>query len=428
MICSKETSATLVPSREEYRISPPMTERDFRKRRSARRYGSIRVEECSFVEQDGSPSQLPLPSSTNYAFESDLHPLKRVYIDKSSMVPRNIKEPYSSSKQQCNNPEHEHGLIKRDDLGQRNCQRHNNEIYTQSNPGAASRNFAPIHYHYSCDVEPKPSSKLHRTFSSDKCSAMYPTSPTEDNFHINQSISQSHARQQQGSTTAGVRRYKDLEHHQHSSHIYETRNETGTHLYQRPSYSSNSYGNQSRDYLQQRHFHPYSSNQKEKALDTLHTEASLRLDFLQHARGRNRSQHYHHFPQHSSSFESVRNQDRSLNQTSVPTNRTFRDHKYSPKRTFVPTNQSNRSSTGSNIIPPPEDFESDTEPEEILRVESGSYINPGNNPNHKKERLSKGRDDALHTSIAIKNKEERQDSKPTPPKRYRINFHANISR
>ena len=84
MICSKETSATLVPSREEYRISPPMTERDFRKRRSARRYGSIRVEECSFVEQDGSPSQLPLPSSTNYAFESDLHPLKRVYIDKSS--------------------------------------------------------------------------------------------------------------------------------------------------------------------------------------------------------------------------------------------------------------------------------------------------------------------------------------------------------
>ena len=388
-----------------------MTEREFRKRRSARRYGSIRVEECSFVEQDNSPSQVPLSSSTNYAYESDIHPLKRVYIDQSSVVPKNINETFSSaSSRKCNKTQHDHGLINRVELGQRNCHRHNNEIYMQSNPASSSRNFTPLHYHYSCDVEPTFSSKLHRTLSSDKCSAMFTTVPTEENFHIHQSNSQSHAQQQEGST-AGVRRYRDLEQHQQSSHIYERRNETGSHSYQHPSYSSSSYGNQSRDYLQLRHFHPYSSNQKEKAL---HMEPSLTLDLMQHATERNRTQHHHHQPHHSSSFESIRNQERSLNPTCVSPKRIFREHRYSPRKTFMPENKSNRSSTGSNIIPPPHDFESDTEQDEILCIEAGSKIDSAYHPKKTKDRVGKGHG---NTSISMKSKERAPDTRPIPPKR-----------
>ena len=424
-IFSNETTATIVPSRGGIMISPPpMNERDHRKRRSSRRYGSIRVEECSFVEQDGSPSQFPLSASTNYAYESDIHPLKRVYIDKSSMVPRNIKEPFSSVSRKCIKPDHDHSLINRVELGHRNCQRHNNEIYMQSNLGGASQNLAPIHYHYSCDVEPTYSSKLHRTSSSDKCSAMYPTSPTEENVHIHQSNSQSHAQRQQqhSSTIAGVRRYRDLEQHQHSSHIYERRNETGAQMYQNPSYSSSSYGNQSRDYPHLRHFHPYSSNQKEKALDTLPTESSFTLNLVQHGAVGNRIHHSH--PQHSSSFESIRKQEKNFNPSNVSPKRIFRDHRYSPQRTIVPENKSNRSSTGSNIIPPPHDFESDTEQEEILCVESGLKRNSSYNSCIAKGQNNKARDNVSNTSITIKTKEGRHDARPKPPKRYNQNFDA----
>ena len=93
---SQETSAMDAPTTEGFMSHPPipLSERNFRRRRPARRYGSIRVEECSFVEHDGaSPSQPPV---ANYSLYEDVYPQKSLYVDKASMVPKHVKEQHSS--------------------------------------------------------------------------------------------------------------------------------------------------------------------------------------------------------------------------------------------------------------------------------------------------------------------------------------------
>ena len=80
----------------------------------------------------------------------------------------------------------------------------------------------------------------------------------------------------------------------------------------------------------------------------------------------------------------------------------------------MPENNSNRSSTGSNIIPPPHDFESDTEQDEILCIESGSKIEHTYNPKKTKDRVIKVHD---NTSMSMKSNERTVDTRPKPPKR-----------
>ena len=377
-----------------------MPDRDYRRRRSARRYGSIRVEECSFVEQDGSPLQpQPSQSTTNYAYESDLPPLKRVYIDKASIVPKSIKEPYSSSKRKCNNPQHDHSVISHTDLGKRNCHRHNSEMYIQSNPAAASRNYSPFYYQNACDLEPAFSSEINRASSSDKFSSVFAASSAEDNFPSHQSKSHSHA--QQRSVAAGVRRYRDLEH-PHSSQFYEKRNEISSHPCQHPSYPSSSFINQSRDRHQPSHALLYSSNLKEQ--DARVTEPALTLDLIQHANLQNTVQHRNR-PLHYTSFESMRNQDRNFDTLNVSPKKIILDPKYSPRRTIALQNKSNRSSTGSNIIPPPHDFESDMEKDEILCIEPSSSVGDVYSQTEAKKQKCKDRNSATNT----KNKDTRAE-------------------
>ena len=143
---------------------------------------------------------------------------------------------------------------------------------------------------------------------------------------------------------------------------------------------------------------------------------------MQHGAGGNRTHHSH--SHHSSSFESIRNQEKNFNPTNVSPKRIFRDHRYSPHRTIIPENKSNRSSTSSNIIPPPHDFESDTEQDEILCVESGLKRNSSYNTGVAKGQNNKARDNVSNTSITIKSKEERHDARPKPPKRYNQNLNA----
>jgi len=278
-------------------------------------------------------------------------------------------------------------------------------MYIQSNPAATSRNYTPFYYQNTCDLEPAFSSKINRTSSSDKFSSLLASSSAEDNFPSHQSKSHSHA--QQRSVAAGVRRYRDLEH-PHSSQFYEKRNEISSRPCQHPSYASSSFSNPSRDRYPPSHVHLYSSNLKEQMADASITEPSLTLDLIQHATG-NTVQH-HNRPLHYTSFESMRNKDRNVDTVSVSPKKITLDPKYSPGRNFALENKSNRSSTCSNIIPPPHDFESDMEQDEILCIEARCGVGDVYDQNEAKKQMCKNRNGATST----KNKDTKAEKGVQP--------------
>ena len=364
---SREMAAPDAPTKEGFIIPPPipLSERNFRRRRPARRYGSIRVEECSFVEHDGtSPSQPPVATIPNYSLyeTTDVYPQKRMYVDKASMVPKQ----HSSPKRKCIHPQNEKSVLSRANSTQRTCQRHDVEILEQSSTGGPSRKYAPLHYHRGHQIDSSLPSKMNRTSSLDKCSVVMASSPTEEyypSFHR----SRSRLHKDKPSETR-VTEYRDFDPYNFSQ-VYETDNKVSL---QPRQPSQNYFGTQSSDHHLPKTFHPKSKNQESAFQSDPYTEPAFTLDLIQHATGK-RGQYHNRTNPNSNSFESLSCNRKSMPTTLIlPTQTMVKGQ--SPKRNISFDNASNRNSTGSNIIPPPHDFESDNEEDEVISVETGFQL------------------------------------------------------
>ena len=347
------------PTTEGFMSHPPipLSERNFRRRRPARRYGSIRVEECSFVEHDGtSPSQPPVANYSLYE-TADVYPQKRLYVDKASMVPKHVKEQHSSPKKKCSHPQIENSVLSRANSSQRKCQRHDVEILEQSSTGGPSRKYAPLHYRRGYQIDSSLPSKMNRTSSLDKCSAAMASSPTEEYYPpFYRSRSQLHKEQL---SETKVTDYRDFDPY-NLSQVYERDNKV---ILQPRQHSQNYFDTQSSDHHLPKTFHP-------KAFQSdPYTEPSLTLDLIQHATGK-KAQYHNRVNPNSNSFESLACNQKQMPTTIIlPTQTIVKGQ--SPKRNISFDNASNRNSTGSNIIPPPHDFESDNEEDEVISVETG---------------------------------------------------------
>ena len=285
------------------------------------------------------------------------------------MVPKRMKESYTDSKKKYN---HENSQISRTHLGQRNCHRHNTEVYTQSNPSIESRNYPSLPFHPTYGLE---STKMNSTSRSDKFSNVLASSPTEEHFSGHHVSGSKTLLQSQKASAPEAYSYRECEPKQ-SSNVYKNHNEISTRPCPYPSYTSRQYADELNQSRRPKQFHPLSKHKDTQAVDFMYTEPSLTSDLMQHATG-NRVQQ----PFHSSSLERIRNQELNLEQSIESSQNVTKTSGCSPNRNSLHKNKSNRSSTGSNIIPPPHDFESELEQEEILRIESDLKVDVSYNPN-----------------------------------------------
>ena len=398
-------TATDAPTKQGFIIPPPipLSQQNFRRRRPARRYGSIRVEECSFVEHEGtSPSQPPVATIPNYSLyeTTDVYPQKRMYVDKASMVPKQ----HSSPKRKCSHPQIEKSVLSRANSTQRTCQRHDVEILEQSSTGGPSRKYAPLHYHRGHQIDSSLPSKMNRTSSLDKCSVVMASSPTEEYyppFHR----SRSRLHKDKPSETR-VTEYRDFDPYNFSE-VYETDHKV---ILQPRQPSQNYFGTQSSDHHLPKTFHPQSKNQESAFQSDPYTEPAFTLDLIQHATGK-RGQYHNRTNPNSNSFESLSCNRKPMPTTLIlPTQTMVKGQ--SPKRNISFDNASNRNSTGSNIIPPPHDFESDNEEDEVISVETGFQLDRRRN---KKETNLAMRPKEGNGSNHSKNTRPSKEMKPNLP-------------
>ena len=232
----------------------------------------------------------------------------------------------------------------------------------QSNAAYAPKNYPPLHYHHTYDVESAIPAKIIRASSSDKCSAILPSSPTEEHFHSHQPKPQFHMQQPQLESGEGS---SHLEH-KRPSHYFKKGNEILSQPCPYKSYKSSFFGIQSSDRHQPKHFH-HQSQHKEPPSNASFTAPSLTLDLIQHATGNRLLSNDPHL--HSS--KPICGQELTLESVNASTRKPVIAQRRSTNTNMRIESKSNRNSSGSNIIPPPHDFESDKELEKVLCIDSG---------------------------------------------------------
>ena len=171
-----------------------------------------------------------------------------------------------------------------------------------------------------------------------------------------------------------VTEYRDVDPY-NLSQVYETV------TLQPRQHSQNYFGTQSSDHHLPKTFHPKARNPESAFQLDPYTEPSLTLDLIQHATGK-RAQYHNRVNPNSNSFESLASDQKPMPTTLIlPTQTMVKGQ--SPKRNISFDNASNRNSTGSNIIPPPHDFESDNEEDEVISVETGFQFDSRRNQKEK---------------------------------------------
>ena len=161
-------------------------------------------------------------------------------------------------------------------------------------------------------------------------------------------------------------------------------------------HSQNYFDTQSSDHHLPKTFHPKARNPKSAFQSNPYTEPSLTLDLIQHATGK-RAQYHNRVNPNSNSFESLACNQKQMPTTIIlPTQTIVKGQ--SPKRNISFGNASNRNSTGSNIIPPPHDFESDNDEDEVISVETGfQFDRRGNQKETSLAMRSKGGSGSNHS-------------------------------
>ena len=278
------------------------------------------------------------------------------------MLPTNMKDPYCSSNRKCNHAQNSKNFIRRaDSVGHKNCRRHNAEMYMQSNRVFTQRNHPHMHFHHTYDAEAALPDKIFHTSSPERSLEMFTSSPTEKHFHTCRPKQQFPLQQHPVERGQGS---NPLEPNL-SSHYYKKGKEVSSYSYKPPT--SSLFSIQSSDHPHQPHFY-HQSKHKEKVPDAPYPHApSLTLDLIQHATG-NRAQTTVQRLR-SSNIEPLSGREFALESANASTPKTVVDDTYRKKQNVRIETKCNRNSSGSNIIPPPNDFGCYEEVEKVLCVD-----------------------------------------------------------